>query len=119
MEIIFPPLGLALNSCIILSSCGNRMDHRKVPVVLVQNLLEMSSREPHPQFTPRRRRNPPANQRIRHIEHWTVAGWHLQCHVCAACHKRTATKFQCTTCKVGLCLHPCFRIYHSELHFWM
>jgi hypothetical protein len=35
-----------LNSYIIPSSCGSKMGHRKCCVILVQNLLEMSVREP-------------------------------------------------------------------------
>jgi len=40
------PLDLTiLNSYIILSSCGSKMDHRKFHLAMVQNLLEMSARK--------------------------------------------------------------------------
>jgi len=38
------------------------MDRRKFCVIFVQNLLEMSGREPHPQYTPRGRPNPQVSQ---------------------------------------------------------
>jgi len=52
------------------------------------------------------------------FEHWATAQSHSQYHLCVAKHKCTATKFQCTKCKVGLCLPTCCRIYHNEVHFW-
>jgi len=52
-----------LDRYINLSSCSRRTDHRKLYLVLVQNLLQTSTRQPHPQSTPR-------------------GGSHLQCPKC-------------------------------------
>lgn len=37
-----------------------------------------------------------------------------RCFVCSRKKKRTETRFECKICKVGLCVVPCFEIYHSE-----
>jgi len=47
-----------LNSYIIPSTCGSKIDHGECYQVLVQSILEISTREPHPQSTPRGRSNP-------------------------------------------------------------
>jgi hypothetical protein len=28
------------------------------------------------------------------------------------------TKYRCLKRNVGLCVDPCFRLYHTQLHFW-
>jgi hypothetical protein len=50
-----------LNSYIILSSCGSKTDHRKFHLTSVHYLMEMSTRESHPQSTPRGRPSPQAS----------------------------------------------------------
>jgi hypothetical protein len=64
-----------LNSYIILLSWCSKTNYGKFHLVLVQNLLEMSIREPHPQSTPRWRPNPDASQ----MKHWPVAVSCLRC----------------------------------------
>ena len=42
------------------------------------------------------------------------------CKVCssrAVGGKRKRSAFQCNTCKVTLCVHPCFRSYHMKKHY--
>jgi hypothetical protein len=41
---------------------SNKIDHRKFHLVLLQNLLEISTREPHPQSNPTGGLNPQASQ---------------------------------------------------------
>jgi hypothetical protein len=47
-----------LNSYIIVLHCSRKLDPRKLCLALVQNLVEMSAREPHPQLTPRGKTKP-------------------------------------------------------------
>jgi len=47
-----------LNSHAILSKCGSQTDHRKFHLVVVQNLLEISSREHHPSVHPKMKTKP-------------------------------------------------------------
>jgi hypothetical protein len=35
------------------------------------------------------------------------------CKVCSKLKKRRETSYQCSTCKVSLCVIPCFEIYHT------
>ncbi|CAK9832788.1 Histone-lysine N-methyltransferase SETMAR [Anthophora retusa] len=37
--------------------------------------------------------------------------------VCTAKDKRRESRYECKDCNVGLCVEPCFRIYHTELHY--
>jgi len=38
-----------------------------------------------------------------------------RCVVCNANDKRRETTYECKNCNVGLCVDPCFKIYHCEL----
>jgi hypothetical protein len=121
-KLFFHLLDLTIvNSYVILSSCGSKIDHRKFRLTLVQNLLEMSGREPRPQSIPGGRPNPRASQVTRlesqHTEHWPAVGSRLRCRVCSSKKKRTTTRFSCMKCKVGLCIEPCFQIYHTKVNF--
>lgn len=40
-----------------------------------------------------------------------------RCVVCTANDKRRETRYECKDCNVGLCVEPCFRIYHTELYY--
>nr|XP_033335286.1 piggyBac transposable element-derived protein 4-like [Megalopta genalis] len=40
-----------------------------------------------------------------------------RCVVCSANDKRRESKYECKSCNVGLCVDPCFKIYHSELNY--
>ncbi|CAK9830500.1 PiggyBac transposable element-derived protein 4 [Anthophora retusa] len=40
-----------------------------------------------------------------------------RCVVCTANDKRRESRYECKDCNVGLCVEPCFRIYHTELHY--
>jgi len=62
-KIFFHLLDLTmLNSYINLPPWGSQNDHRKFHPLLAQKLLEMSTREPHPQPTSRGRPNPQMSQ---------------------------------------------------------
>ncbi|XP_046588357.1 piggyBac transposable element-derived protein 4-like [Neodiprion virginianus] len=40
-----------------------------------------------------------------------------KCVVCRKHKKRTETQFECKECKVGLCIEPCFKLYHTKEHY--
>jgi hypothetical protein len=64
-KLLFHSLDLTvLNTYGILTSYGGKIDHQKFGLTLVQNLLEMSAREPQPQSSPRGRPNPQASKMI-------------------------------------------------------
>jgi hypothetical protein len=103
------------------SHCS-QIDFRKLCLVLVQNLFEMNLREPHPQPTSKQRSNPQTSQMTQlegwQFKHRAVAGLWLWCHMCTDRQKCSTTKCHCERCKVVLCLHPCFRIQYTKVHFW-
>ncbi|XP_014483478.1 PREDICTED: piggyBac transposable element-derived protein 4-like isoform X2 [Dinoponera quadriceps] len=40
-----------------------------------------------------------------------------RCVVCSKHDKRSESRYECKDCNVGLCIDPCFRIYHTQLHY--
>ena len=40
-----------------------------------------------------------------------------RCVVCTKNDKRKDTHYECKKCNVGLCIHPCFEIYHTLLYY--
>jgi hypothetical protein len=53
-----------LDSYIILTSYGCKIDNQQFPLTLIENLLEMGARETGPECIPRGRPNPQANQQL-------------------------------------------------------
>ena len=47
------------------------------------------------------------------------AGGRPDCKVCSdrAAGKRKQTQWQCKTCKVAMCIYPCFERYHTVKHY--
>ena len=40
-----------------------------------------------------------------------------KCKVCTANGKRSDTRYQCNECDVGLCVVPCFKLYHTRKNY--
>lgn len=40
-----------------------------------------------------------------------------RCNVCSRRNKRTDSTYQCEICNVGLCVAPCFELYHTKKRF--
>ncbi|CAK9834553.1 PiggyBac transposable element-derived protein 4 [Anthophora retusa] len=40
-----------------------------------------------------------------------------RCVVCSANDKRHESKYECKDCNVGLCIDPCFKMYHCEINY--
>ncbi|CAK9832664.1 PiggyBac transposable element-derived protein 4 [Anthophora retusa] len=40
-----------------------------------------------------------------------------RCVVCSANDKRRESRYECQNCNVGLCVDPCFKIYHTQLNY--
>ena len=51
-------------------------------------------------------------------DHFPEPGKTRDCRVCSKREtKRKQTNYQCCTCKVPLCIHPCFRAYHTQKNY--
>jgi hypothetical protein len=54
-------------------------------------------------------------------EHTSERRRRRKCHVCCntttAPKKKTKTTYECVECNVGLCLVPCFELYHTLKNF--
>ena len=42
-----------------------------------------------------------------------------KCVRCTAMKKRSDTAYQCVDCDIGLCFHPCFKIYHTTKFYYL
>jgi len=74
-------------------------DNEKFSLALSQNLLEMCTREHHPQSTPKGKINPQASKRKHHeAQHGALASCRITCMVYSVHNEahQTATKFKCT-----------------------
>ena len=40
-----------------------------------------------------------------------------RCVVCSRNDKRSDSRYECNECDVGLCIDPCFKIYHTQLYY--
>ncbi|XP_017790882.1 PREDICTED: piggyBac transposable element-derived protein 4-like [Habropoda laboriosa] len=40
-----------------------------------------------------------------------------RCVVCSKNNKRRESRYQCDECDVGLCVYPCFKIYHTQTYY--
>ena len=51
-------------------------------------------------------------------DHFPEPGSKRDCRVCSRRDmKRKQTNYQCNTCKTPLCVHPCFRQYHTQKNY--
>lgn len=40
-----------------------------------------------------------------------------RCVVCSTNNRRSESRYECKDCNVGLCIDPCFRLYHTQLDY--
>jgi hypothetical protein len=100
-------------------------------ISLVRSLLEQNLRENLSSYLVRRGRpsNEPTPARLvsRHLPSFIPPTENKQyptrlCYVCAHTQNefnrtRSESRYQCTICKVVLCVDLCFRVYHTLLNF--
>ena len=41
-----------------------------------------------------------------------------RCVVCKSNRRRRETRYACEMCETPLCVHPCFKIYHTQQDYW-
>ena len=110
----------ALNSWILLSSCGAKHTYRDFRL-LVRNLFEEAGKSqdrPTPRMVGRPSSAATNVSRLdSHNKHWPAkSSTHLRCCVCSSCGQRKRTVYKCTRCDVGLCVVPCFEEYHTKVN---
>jgi hypothetical protein len=52
-----------------------------------------------------------------HSHHWPTKGSSQRCCLCAFKGKVSRSFYYCEGSNVGLCLYPCFKLYHTMLHY--
>ena len=95
-----------------------RMTHLKFHLAVARVLLEEAQPVPALRYQP-----PPAAANVplrltgRHFPE--PAGARPDCKVCSdrAAGHRKQTQWQCKTCKVAMCVYPCFERYHTLKHY--
>ena len=91
------------------SSTTNKLSHMDFQLAIAQSLISDCPRQPHsatsPSDTPQRLMG----------QHFPEPGPSRDCKVCShrATAKRKRSTFKCDICNVTLCIHPCFKKYHT------
>jgi hypothetical protein len=93
--------------------------HWDFRLTLIKDLIQEAGRFPRIQTAFRLRPTPSTEKLIRldflQNTHWARATNRFRCCVSAA--NKQEMKVKCEICNVGLCWEPCFKIYHTKLHF--
>ena len=95
-----------------------QLTHLRFRLAVASSLLCDAQPIPPPQYVPSpAAANVPLRLTGRHFPE--PAGGHPDCKVCSdrMTGKRKQTKWQCKTCKVSLCMYPCFERYHTLKHY--
>ena len=95
-----------------------QLTHLQFRLAVASSLLCDAQPIPPPQHIPSpAAANVPLRLTGRHFPEPT--GGRPDCKVCSdrMTGKRKQTKWQCKTCKVSLCIHPCFERYHTLKHY--
>ena len=104
--------------CSTVRSTSQRLTHVDFRLSVAMALIEKSElpSTPLPQY-PQDATHLPA--RLIGREHFPEPGSKQDCKVCSrgVGKKRKQTNYQCCTCKVPLCIHPCFKIYHTHKNY--
>ena len=95
-----------------------RITHLKFRLDVAKALLEAAHPVPALRYQPPPDvANVPLRLTGRHFPE--PAGGRPDCKVCSdrAAGKRKQTQWQCKTCKVAMCIYPCFECYHTVKHY--
>jgi hypothetical protein len=108
-----------LNAYILSKSCGSTMTHLKFREQLVQDLIVLSWEENIGACgTPRGRPSSSENQlvclEIKQSTHWPDKGKERRCCVCQLNKKIKKLVYYCKKCDCGLCIVPCFEVWHTK-----
>ncbi|PSN52550.1 PiggyBac transposable element-derived protein 4 [Blattella germanica] len=100
-KMFFHLLDLAiLNAYILQKSCGSTLTHLKFREQLVRELIARSQEE---------------NLQVQeHSSHWPGKSKERRCRVCQMNKKTKKTVYFCKKCDCGLCIVPCFEIWHTK-----
>ena len=105
--------------CSTVRSTSQRLTHVDFRLSVAMALIEKSElpSAPLPQY-PQDATHLPA--RLIGRELFPEPGSKRDCKVCSrrgVGKKQKQTNYQCCTCKVPLCIHPCFKIYHTHKNY--
>lgn len=111
------------NSFILYQKNGGKRDNLDYRMCLVERLVESynsgmsSSKRGRPSATPS-----PLRLTERHFPKICPAtekkkNASRMCVVCSKNKKRKESRYECQDCNVGLCIVPCFEIFHTKLNY--
>jgi hypothetical protein len=119
-KLFFHLLDLTVLNAYILNnkSCGSTLTHLRFREQLVRDLLVLS-REESTSIPVAPRGRPCSGRQQSRLEgkqytHWLAKGKTRPCRVCQLQKKRKRTAYFCEKCDTGLCVVPCFQVWHSR-----
>jgi hypothetical protein len=109
-----------LNAFLIHKSCGGKMTQKQFREILVREII-MHSKDENVTATgiSRGRPSSAASQLCRlEVKHWPAKGKRRRCPLCSLKKKTRKSVCFCTKCDVGLCIFPCFKIWHTKVNLF-
>ena len=109
------------NSYILYKESRNvEMELSTFQLHLIKELCERGPQEKHYHDRPGQER--PGRLTERHFPSLITNGRRRKCHICSNTRKKPRnnnqkTYYECVECNVGLCVSPCFKEYHTLMHF--
>ena len=98
-----------------VTAAGQRLSHMDFRLEVARELIERSGESEVPVSPVDASRVP---VRLVGRDHFPEPGKVRDCRVCSRRdRKRKQTSYQCSTCKVPLCVHPCFRNFHTQKNY--
>lgn len=116
------------NSYVLYGKCGGKLSHLEYRMEIIEKIIEAYGREVI-NLQGRRRSAPnPLRMVERHFPDYvpSTSKKTNTTRVCVVCSKkrdargkrvRRESRYQCPDCDVGLCVTPCFCIYHTKVDF--
>ncbi|XP_046827874.1 piggyBac transposable element-derived protein 4-like [Vespa crabro] len=111
-----------INICVWNAYCMYKHNQRKTISMAKFHLTVIKQIVEKYRFNATGRQSRPADNQMRLTDrHFStfckLKSRRRRCVICSKNDKRTDSQYECKDCDFGLCIDPCFQIYHTELHY--
>jgi hypothetical protein len=119
-KLFFHLLDVTILNVYVLSKLrGSTLTHLKFREQLVRDLIVLSQKEnTDAPVTPRGRPSSSESElsrlEVKHLMHWPENGKECRCWVCQLNKKKQRKLDFCKKCDCGLCIVPCFELWHTK-----
>ncbi|XP_046400817.1 piggyBac transposable element-derived protein 4-like [Ischnura elegans] len=108
--------------CLYKAVTKKKIPFEKFQLSLIREILETYHRQSRSVSGRRSQHDLPARLTDRHFPSSTCNPATLKAHsrrcvVCSKSGRRRESRYMCDICNVGLCVTPCFQIFHTQKHY--